>query len=313
MFKAKLGIVGAGYIAEKHLEVLSSLKNVLIINIFSRTKKKSIALSKKYKIEYVSDNFNNFISDVRLDGILVLVSAEQIFKIVKKLLTYKIPLFVEKPIGLNFEETKKLIDINKIYNTKIMVGYNRRFYSIFDKGLKEIYKRGKLLGVSIEGHERFWKINNIITSKERKNWIFSNSIHTIDLLRFFGGEIKKMYSLKKKLYEKNGDQFNSIFEFSSGVIGNYVSHWYSPGGWSVKLYGEGITIIFNPLEEGFILDSNFRAHKINPIKEDKKFKAGFYNQMKCYINMIIKDKLEWPGQSLEDSFKTTKIAKKLLN
>ena len=46
---------------------------------------------------------------------------------------------------------------------KNMIGLNRRFYSVFDQGMKIIRKHGKLLGILIEGHERFWLL------KKRKN------------------------------------------------------------------------------------------------------------------------------------------------
>ena len=92
-----------------------------------------------------------------------------------------------------------------------MVGFNRRYYSIFHKGLDVIDKHGRLLGVSIEGHERFWKIvNGGFPDTVKENWIYANSTHTIDLLRLLGGEIKSIHTLSKRLKEKNGDQFVRI-------------------------------------------------------------------------------------------------------
>ena len=40
--KIKIGIVGAGYIAEEHLKVFANIPNVEITGIFSRTYKKCI-------------------------------------------------------------------------------------------------------------------------------------------------------------------------------------------------------------------------------------------------------------------------------
>ena len=201
MSKIRLGILGAGKIARIHLDILLNIKTITISKIFSRTSRKARLLAKKYSIKEVSDSLEDFMSK-DLDGILVLVSADQIFKVVKKLLPYKIPLFIEKPIALNLYENKRLIQINKKYKTKTMVGLNRRFYSIFKYGLRAILKKGNLLGVNIEGHERFWKYNNSLTITERQNWIFINSIHAIDLIRFFGGEIKEIKSFKKKTFRK---------------------------------------------------------------------------------------------------------------
>ena len=62
---------------------------------------------------------------------------------------------------------------------------------------KEILaKKGKIFGILIEGHEKFWKIKKIINQKLIDKWIYANSSHTIDLLRFFGGEFQKVHTLK---------------------------------------------------------------------------------------------------------------------
>ena len=43
-----------------------------------------------------------------------------------------------------------------------MVALNRRFYSVFNKGINFLKKNGGISGFLVEGHERFWKINNSI-------------------------------------------------------------------------------------------------------------------------------------------------------
>ena len=121
----------------------------------------------------------------------------------------------------------------------------------------------------VEGQECFWKIvGRDLPDEIRQNWIYGNSTYTIDLLRFFGGEITAIDAHSKRLNEKNGDQFVAAMEFESGALGTYTSHWYSPGGWSVFLYGEGVTVKFKPLEKGVWIDTEFREHKILPDKVD---------------------------------------------
>jgi predicted dehydrogenase len=143
----------------------------------------------------------------------------------------------------------------------------------------------------------------------RENWIYANSTHTVDLLRFFAGEPKIINTLSKSFNEKNGDQFVASFEFDSGTIGSYSSHWYSPGGWSIKLFGENITVQFNPLENGIWIDNEFTKHKILPDKNDIKYKPGFCNQILAFIKMVNTGSLDWPGVDLQDSLKTMELAK----
>jgi predicted dehydrogenase len=192
-----------------------------------------------------------------------------------------------------------------------MVGYNRRFYSIFHKGLEIINTHGGLLGIAVEGHERFWKIiDRGVPEILRKNWIYANSTHTIDLLRLFGGDIKKMYVLKNAIKEENGDQFVAALEFESGSLGTYTAHWFSPGGWSTRLYGDGVTVEYRPLEKGIWIDTDFGQHEISPDEVDERFKPGFYRQMGAFLEMAGTGQLPWPGMDLANACFTMELAQR---
>ena len=192
-----------------------------------------------------------------------------------------------------------------------MVGYNRRFYSIFHKGIDIIRKHGDLLGIRVEGHERFWKLADQLKEPVRSQWIYANNTHTIDLLRFFGGEPLGVSAISRNKIEKNGDQFAAVMEFPSGAIGHFVAHWYSPGGWGVVLYGQGVTVEFKPLETGRWIDQQFNIHDILPDEVDNKYKAGFYAQMQAFGAMVRSGQLPWPGEDLESSYKTMLLAQSI--
>ena len=193
-----------------------------------------------------------------------------------------------------------------------MVGYNRRYYSIFHKGIELIKKQGQLFGVAIEGHERLWRIVGKEMSDEvRQNWIFANSTHTIDLLRFFGGELRGVDSISKSRKGISGDQFVSSMEFESGALGTYNSHWYSPGGWSATLFGDGITVKFKPLEKGIWIDSDLQENNVQSDEVDIDFKPGFYRQMEAFRKLVSNGKLEWPGQDLEEAYRTMRLAQQI--
>ena len=288
------------------------MHGVSAVGVTSRTISKAKELSNDYQIEHVCNNVDELIKKCAVDALLVFVSADQVFTVTEKLIPQQIPLFIEKPPGLVPEETDTLFKLADENGTKNMVGYNRRFYSVFHKGIEIIKKSGRLLGVSVEGHERFWKVVNRKPQNILDNWLYANSTHTIDLLHFFGGEITSFNTISKSFKEKNGDQFVATVEVESGSLGTYTAYWYSPGGWSVTLYGEGVTVIFKPLEESKWIDTNFTEYKIEPDELDKKYKPGFYGQLKAFCNMLKNGSLEWPGQDLAGALKTMQLAQKLL-
>jgi len=309
MSNLNIGILGAGNMAQEHIKVIKALNGITVSSILSRTPDKAEDLANRFNIASCHKSIEEFLKD-DLDGIVIAVSADEILNVSKQLMHLGVPLLIEKPPGINLKEAKELKDLSRKFNTPNMVGLNRRFMSHFHSGIEIIENHGGLLGIFIEGHERIWKVKD---TKEIKNWIYANSIHTIDLLRLFGGEPLKSYSLSSSSEGVGRDQFSASFMFKNNVIGSYISHWRSPGSWAVNLFGEGVTVRFSPLEQGFWTDQEFNTFPIKISKEDSEFKPGFYLQMKNFQELIINRKLNWPGQDIGGAYKSMKIAHNMNN
>lgn len=311
MRKIRLGIIGAGAIARKHLEVLRAISRVEVVGITSRTRAKAERLAAEFGVQSCFDDVDSLVRKARPEALVVLVSVDQMFKVASEVITPGLPLFIEKPAGMNPEENRQLANLARRKSVLTMVGFNRRYYSIFRKGMEIIRKYGPLLGVAVEGHERMWLRAEQLPPPVRENWIFVNSVHTIDLLRFFGGEVKNIQSVAGSYKESKGDQFGAVLRFDSGAIGQYSSHWYSPGGWRVVLYGDGVTVKYEPLEEGVWVDKNFKSHPLKPDQEDVDFKPGFFRQMEAFCDLVRSSKRSWPLQDLEGSYRTMLLAEEM--
>ena len=305
-----LGIIGSGEIANQHLKVLNKIKFFNLYSITSKTLKNTNYLKKLYKINNIHKSYLSMIMDDNVDCFLICVSPENIAKVLQKVIPTKKPFFTEKPFALNLTESNKILNLLDRYKNINMVGYNRRYYSIFHKGINYLKKRGGIKAISIEGHERYWILKKIIKNKIiLKNWIYVNNTHMIDLINFFSGDIKNInYINQNKVYSMN---YALSFISKNNIIGTYSSYWNSPGGWSVKLFGDGFTVVFDPLENGKIIDKKFNIRKIKPSMIDEKYKAGFYNQMISYKKLLINKKLSWPACDIKKAIHSMKIANKL--
>ena len=49
----KVGVIGAGIIANEHLKVIKTIKSFKLISITSRTYNKSLKLAQRYKIQKI--------------------------------------------------------------------------------------------------------------------------------------------------------------------------------------------------------------------------------------------------------------------
>lgn len=308
-----IGIIGSGYISNFHIDVIKSIKNVNICGIYSRTLKNAKNKSLKYNIGYYTNNFKNFLKKYDYDGILVLVSADKIYSITSKLLKLRIPILIEKPVGLSIDELNKLIKINKKYNTPNLIGLNRRYYSTFQKVHSSLIGKNKLRSFLIEGHENFWNIKKMVmTKKIIKKWHFANSIHSVDLINFFANsKLQKSTHFNNKIGSYNN--ITSIFKFKNGVNGTYVSNWNSPERYSIKLFTDQNTYIFKPLENCFVVNKKFKTKQMNLNTFDMKFKPGFYLQFQNFIKLIKSGKNSWPDVNLKNILVTYRIIDKIHN
>jgi len=280
-----IGLIGAGAIAEKHMEVLAALDTVKVVAVANRDKERLKFFQEKYKIPHGFTDYQELIKDKPCDAYFVLVNTRNMFSVGKEVLTTGMPTLLEKPPSFSSKETKELIRIAHAHQTRAVVGFNRRFYGHFYTALKEIEKKGPLLGITIEAPERILQVreNKKFDERDTEHWMMLNGSHCIDLLRFFGGKIEEVYAHSVSFKEKYGDNFSATIRFASGVLGTYSSHWNSPGGWRIVLSGIGITAIFSPLEEGIMLTSE--GSKKIPIDEvDVTYKQGMYAQAKAFLD-----------------------------
>ena len=134
----RLAIVGAGQIAVEHLRVLEVLPEVEVVGITSRTRERAEKIAKEFQIPCVVDDLDTLMETAAPDGLLVLVSADQIYPVALKALDCGVPIFLEKPPGMVPEETKHLSELARTNGVPTLVGFNRRCYSIFRNGCEII-------------------------------------------------------------------------------------------------------------------------------------------------------------------------------
>lgn len=311
--EVRLGVVGAGKIAVQHLEVLQAVPGARLVGIASRTRSRAEDLAGRYRIERVFNNPEEMVRSARPDALLILVSVGSIVEVAQAAIDHQLPLFIEKPAGLTPAETGRLAQHAKQRGVPTMVGYNRRYYSIFHKGLEIIRRHGPLMAVMIEGHERMAAVR--ATGKHPEAvlaaWLYANGTHTVDLLRFFGGEVTTAHCLTHRYQEPLGDQFAAIMEFDSGAMGEYSSHWLSPGGWRATLCGRGVTVEFRPLESGRWTDASGNVHEIAASAQDRQFKPGFYGQMEAFCSLARGAAPAWPLQDLAGAHRTMLLAERM--
>lgn len=218
--------VGMGYMGSERLKAMLNLKKKNKIKIlgYYDTKIKSIEINKKIfkSIKILNENF---FKDNKIDLCIISVPHNLTYKYSKICLknSKKVALLIEKPLGINFKETKKIINL-KNKNQKIFVGLNYRFFDGISKMIEDIKikKFGKINSLLINfghGHnpsmKKSWKLNKKIAGG---GVIIDPGIHILNLLQLICTKIKIHHLSKIKNFWKTGIEEEVLITMSSKEI-----------------------------------------------------------------------------------------------
>jgi len=262
----------------------------------------------------IPKNFSNWkelLDQEQYDGIVIGTRIESTLEILEYAIKQNVPILVEKP-SINSKDLKNLI---KKSHKLIMVGFNRRFYRTVNtlKNLIEI--------------ENTPVIANMVIPESNLQNFFTNSIHSIDLLRYVFGDIKLEFS-KKLIKNKMVNGVTATFSNKKNDLIQLTGIWNAPANVSLSVFSEKKQFELKPYETLKIFDdlkvieptTNDPIRKYAPkLMEqidlepiDKKFKPGFFQQSNSFSELIKTKKKSNYAATLTDTLHSIEICEKLL-
>jgi len=308
----KIGIIGAGNIARHHLEAAkaSGLELEAICGLPNSVRAKT--LGEEFGVKNICQDINQLLNS-KLDAVIVCSSTESQIEVLKALRDLNLPVLVEKPVALSSEP---IIDLHPSLNSKVMVGFNRRFYSSTQE-MKKHLDRSSGVYFSCNIPEISWEIQS--EEEKRKDFILQNTIHIFDLLNYLFGEVEEFFYKGKSNSQVN----EKIIHFSTinGHTGLISLTFGIPDNPSItaNLPGKRLTLL--PIEifkefEGLEMKKIGKVNKTyKPIETttwlpqdvDTVYKAGFVMQMQEFRKFIDGYPLSI-GANLSDAYKTIRLA-----
>ena len=277
----KAASIGLGWWSDELAKsIQGKSRKIRIISCYSKSKKKRINFSKKYKTNY-HDSYNSIIKDPNIDAVILTTPHSLHAKHTIQALQNGKHVFVEKPMATKSVDAQKILYTAIKYNKKLAVGHNRRFSSVFNyiKNLNNRNKIGKILHLdanfsapgALNYKKNFWRANR----KESPGGAIAGlGIHMIDLMCFFGGKIKSVQSLVRK-YAVNvdiDDTTSAIFEFNNKCTGNLTTIFACPYISTFNVYGTNMNI-FSQIDSNkiIIVNKKGKVKNLNLINHDTLF------------------------------------------
>lgn len=256
MHKVKIGILGAGAIAERaHIAHYVKLEHVELSAIADLDQNRAEQVAEKFGIPNVYTNVGELLARRDIDGVSICTPNK--FHADHSIAAMKAGkhVLVEKPMCMNLQEAEEMICTSKMTGKALMVSFTHRFFS-HNQYVKEQLEEGTI-GTPLTFRIRFAHLGPYTSWEAKSGWFFNKElsgggalldmgIHALDLLRYFGGEFKEIkgYAATLKHNIEVEDYAAALIAFESGTYGHMETGWYSqPGFTGYEIYGTEGTII----------------------------------------------------------------------
>ncbi len=187
----KIGMVGQGAFAKKHLDGLARIKGAEVITIYGRTAETTKAAAEKYRIPHWTTNFDEALAQPGLEAVILTsptqVHAEQAVKVMRAGKHVEI----EIPISDSLADAEKIHAVQKETGVVAMGGHTRRFNPSHQWIHKKI-KAGELKLQHFVVQTFFFRRTNMNAEGKPRSWtdhlLWHHACHTVDQFIYQTGE-----------------------------------------------------------------------------------------------------------------------------
>ncbi|MFC1716084.1 Gfo/Idh/MocA family protein [Candidatus Poribacteria bacterium] len=227
----KIAIVGAGGIADRHMEAISTIDEANIVAVVDVIKEKAVHLAGLCNAT-AYENMEECLPEV--DMVYVLTPPSFHRELAIKAIEAGKPTVVEKPIAIELADAEAMVAVAREANVKLMIAFNMRFRKGFMR-LKEIIQSGKLGDII-----NYWDQRLGMGVGAGSNWRTTEGLlcgmsieslsHDIDMIRWLLGEITdvraNVFESRKELPGFD-DNANIVFSLANGAIATIHASWSS--------------------------------------------------------------------------------------
>lgn len=228
------GIIGCGDVTEvKSGPAFNKVNNSTLVAVMRRDADKAKDYAKRHAVPKWYDDANDLINDEEVNAIYIATPPAFHEESALKAMNAGKPVYIEKPMALNFESANMIAKIAAEKNCKVSVAHYRRGQPLFNK-VKQLLEEkniGEVRFARLEFYKKplpkeeliipkvAWRVNPKIAG----GGLFHDiSPHQVDLMYWFFGEIEKAsgYAASQtKMYDADDIVTGNIL-FKSGVVFN---------------------------------------------------------------------------------------------
>jgi len=237
MKKIRYGIIGFGNFAERAiLPAIRKSENSELVAIQKRSIEAAQQKATQYDIPFFFDSVEKLVALPDIDAVFIVSSNAQHHPETLVAARAKKHVVVEKPMALNAQQGREMIDACNRAGVKFMVGHMLRFSPLLQR-MKEIVQSGMIGEVSFARSEFIYD-----GSISKRSWLwdkhaagggplFDVGIHCLDSIRFvLNDTVSDVESMMRFPEAENSVEKASLLSlrFSRGVLATIYSSFEAP-------------------------------------------------------------------------------------
>jgi predicted dehydrogenase len=280
----KMALIGAGYTAREHIRALRDLPGVTLAGIHSRNKSRAEKLAAEFGIELVCESVPELYERSAAALVFLAVPELSMNAVAKASFEFPWTVMMEKPPGYNLADALDIQCAAAVKRRRVLVALNRRFLSATLRAKAELDQTPAPRFVKVQDQQdQAAALHAGQPAEVVRNWMYANSIHTIDYLRVFGrGRITSVDPVLRWNWERPGVVVCKI-GYDSGDVGLYEGIWDGPGPWAVTVTTAEKRCEMRPLEKLTLQELGKMPQPFDPDSLDTDFKPGFRRQAEAAV------------------------------
>lgn len=288
MKKLRIGIIGAGYIAGVHANVLARDERVQLTAVHDMVPARAKQLASSHGASAVATPLEVL---ERSDAVFITTPNTQHVSLAMAALESGKHVFCEKPLATNVTDAQRVFEKSKAGPGIFQVGHNRRFapvYAALKQMLSETHvphsahikmNRGELLKPE-------WTGDPEITG----GFLYETPIHMFDMMRFLFGEVESLHAIGTTHEYREVDDFSVLLKFASGMHATLATaadaSWMFPFE-RVEVFCHHATLVTREMESLTIstnLEGHFSVQTMQQLPREEKW--GYVQEDRAFVDAI---------------------------
>ena len=248
-----LAIIGCGDIGKARAQFARMYPAVEWIGVCDVNLDLAKLLAEEIHADFVTNDASELLSRSELNAVIIATNETAHFIPISLAIERNLSLFIEKPLAVEFKQSKELLNKIMFHNIDAVMGYTQRFRQRFLIVKEKLVNNqiGALTSISARGLLNR-AIANMVLSRANDHTNITPMVisgtHMLDMCLWLAGECKP-----KKIFAKSTDKVfgnagskdttMAIIEFDNDILLSVNHSWAAPENWPGGVYGMQIGLI----------------------------------------------------------------------